>query len=281
MPGGEPAAVGEPHAPALPDLFGTHLRAVLFDLDGVVTHTAAIHARAWKRLFDEFLRGLEGDPERLAPFRLPEDYLAYVDGKPRYQGVRSFLGSRAIDLPWGDPQDCPDDRTICGLGNRKDGYFNQVLDEQGVEVFPTTIALIRALRTRGVGTACVSSSKNCRPVLERAGITDLFDVIFDGRDLERESLAGKPCPDAFLRAAELLGGAPGEAAVVEDAVSGVAAGKAGGFRLVIGVDRGAGREALLAGGADVVVADLAELADALAAGRVNGFGDGQLGSACG
>jgi trehalose 6-phosphate phosphatase len=261
------AAVGEPHAPALPDVFGTALKAFLFDLDGVVTHTAAIHARAWKRLFDEFLAGLEGDAERLAPFRLPEDYLAYVDGKPRYEGVRSFLQSRAIDLPWGDPQDSPDERTVCGLGNRKNRYFKQVMAEQGVEVFPATIALIRALRAHGVRTACVSSSKNCRPVLERAGITDLFDVIFDGRDLEAENLPGKPRPDAFLRAAERLGVAPAASAVVEDAVSGVAAGKAAGFRLVIGVDRGAGREALLAAGADVVVADLAELDAALAARR--------------
>ena len=247
------------------EVLGTTIDAFLFDLDGVVTRTAAIHARAWKRLFDEFLASLEGDPERLAPFRLPADYLAYVDGKPRYEGVRSFLQSRAIDLPWGDPQDSPDARTVCGLGNRKDRYFNEVLAEQGVEVFPTTIALVGALRAPGVRTACVSSSKNCRSILERAGIIELFDGIFDGRDLEREGLAGKPHPDAFLRAAERLGAAPARSAVVEDALSGVAAGRAGGFGLVIGVDRGAGREALLAAGADVVVADLAELEPALAA----------------
>lgn len=262
--------MGEPHAPALPDLFGMQVNAVLFDLDGVVTHTAAIHARAWKRLFDEFLAGPDDNPERFHPFRVPEDYLAYVDGKPRYAGVRSFLRSRGIDLPWGDPQDSLEDGTVCGLGNRKDRYFHQVLAEEGVEVFPTTIALIRALRTRGVRTACVSSSKNCRPVLERAGISDLFEEIFDGRDLEREGLAGKPRPDAFVRATERLGVAPAASAVVEDAVSGVAAGKAGGFRLVIGVDQGAGRDALLAAGADVVVADLAELDAALAGGRSTG-----------
>jgi trehalose 6-phosphate phosphatase len=247
------------------ELLGTTIDAFLFDLDGVVTRTATLHARAWKRLFDEFLSGAEGDPERLAPFRLPDDYLAWVDGKPRYEGVRSFLQSRVIELPWGDPKDSPDERTVCGLGNRKDRYFNEVLAQEGVEVYPTTIALIDKLRTRGVGTACVSSSKNCRPILERAGIIHLFDVIFDGRDLEREGLAGKPRPDAFLRAAERVGAVPVESAVVEDAVSGVAAGKAGGFGLVIGVDRGAGREALLAAGADVVVADLAELEPALAA----------------
>jgi trehalose 6-phosphate phosphatase len=238
--------------------------AFLFDLDGVVTRTATIHARAWKRLFDEFLTSLESEPERLAPFRLPDDYLAYVDGKPRYEGVRSFLQSRAIELPWGDPRDAPDARTVCGLGNRKDRYFNEVLAQEGVEVFPTTIALIRRLRTRSVGTACVSSSKNCRPILERAGIMQLFDVICDGRDLERERLAGKPRPDAFLHAAARLGVVPARSAVVEDATSGVAAGRAGGFGLVIGVERGAGREALLAAGADVVVADLAEVERALA-----------------
>jgi alpha,alpha-trehalase len=247
------------------EVLGRTIEAFLFDLDGVVTRTATLHARAWQQLFDGFLTSLEGDPERLAPFRLPEDYLAYVDGKPRYEGVRSFLQARAIDLPWGEPQDSPDERTVCGLGNRKDRYFNEVLAQEGVEVFPTTIALIRKLRIRSVGIACVSSSKNCRPILERAGIIDLFDVIFDGRDLEREGLAGKPRPDAFLRAAARLGVAPAWSAVVEDALSGVAAGKAGGFGLVIGVDRGAGRAALLAAGADVVVADLAELEPALAA----------------
>ena len=257
----------ERHQPALPEIFGTAIDAVLFDLDGVVTRTAAIHARAWQRLFDEFMAGLDGDPERLRPFRLPEDYLAYLDGKPRYEGVRCFLQSRGIDLPWGDPQDCPDDRTVCGLGNRKNRYFNQVLAEQGVELYPATIALIRALRAHGIRTACVSSSKNCRPVLARADIIDLFDQIFDGRDLEGENLPGKPRPDAFLSTAERLGVAPPKAAVVEDALSGVAAGKAGAFGLVIGVDRGAGREALLAAGADVVVADLAELDAALAPRR--------------
>jgi beta-phosphoglucomutase-like phosphatase (HAD superfamily) len=150
------AAMGERHEPALPKVFDATIKVVLFDLDGVVTRTAALHARAWKRLFDEFLAGLEGDSERLAPFRLPEDYLAYVDGKPRYDGVRSFLQSRGIDLPWGDPQDRPDARTICGPGNRKNGYFHEVLIEQGVEVFPTTIALIHALPARGIKIACSS-----------------------------------------------------------------------------------------------------------------------------
>jgi beta-phosphoglucomutase family hydrolase len=243
----------------LPDIFQLGLRAVLFDLDGVVTRTARVHAQAWKRLFDEFLAGCEGDPARLGAFRVPEDYVLYVDGKPRYDGVRSFLLSRGLDLPWGDPGDSPDAPTICGLGNRKNRFFQMVMAEEGVAVFPSTLALIQALRAQGIRTACVSSSKNGVPVLERAGLADLFDLILDGKDLEREGLPGKPRPDAFLHAAALLGAAPGTTAVVEDAVSGVEAGRAGGFRLVIGVDRGAGREALSRAGADIVVADLAEL----------------------
>lgn len=249
----------------LPDVFQLGLQAVLFDLDGVVTRTATVHARAWKRLFDEFLAGWAGDPERLGPFRISEDYILYVDGKPRYEGVRSFLQSRGIDLPWGDPGDPPDVRTICGLGNRKNRFFQEVL-AAGVEVFPGTLAWIQALSARGIKIGCVSSSRNCVPVLERAGLVERFDVIFDGRDLEREGLPGKPRPDAFLRAAARLGVAPAAAAVVEDAVSGVEAGRAGGFRLVIGVDRGAGRDALLHAGADLVVDDLAELPLPSAAG---------------
>ncbi len=244
----------------LPDLFRSGLKAVLFDLDGVITNTAEVHARAWKQLFDEFLAGREGQAERLGPFRLPEDYIDYIDGKPRYEGVRSFLTSRGINLPWGDRADPPDAPTVCGLGNRKNRYFHRALEEQGVEVFEGSVALIRALRARGIKTACVSSSKNCQTVLERASLTNLFDVIFDGGDLEREGLPGKPQPDAFLRAAVRLGVAPREAAVVEDAVSGVEAGRAGGFKLVIGIDRGAGRKALTAAGADVLVSDLAEFA---------------------
>ncbi len=242
-----------------PDLVRSGLKAVLFDLDGVVTRTAHVHARAWQQLFDEFLASQTGEPERLRPFRLPEDYLAYIDGKPRYEGVQSFLLARGINLPWGEPGDPPDAATVCGLGNRKNRIFRRVLEEQGVEVFESTVALIRALRSEGIGTACVSSSKNCMAVLERAGLTDLFDVIFDGRDLERERLRGKPHPDAYLQAAARLGVAPAEAAVVEDAIAGVAAGRAGRFGLVIGVDRGIGRAALTAAGADVVVGDLDEL----------------------
>ncbi|MGH6914846.1 MAG: beta-phosphoglucomutase family hydrolase, partial [Geminicoccales bacterium] len=239
---------------------GRELSAFLFDLDGVVTDTAAVHGRAWKRLFDDFLASREGDPEQVQPFRLPDDYIAYVDGKPRYEGVRSFLESRGIDLRWGNADDPPDALTICGLGNRKNEIFHEVLDEQGVEVLGGTVGLIRALRARGIKVACVSSSKNGQSVLERAGLLELFDAVLDGNELERHRLRGKPRPDSFLHAAALLDVGPGEAAVVEDAVAGVAAGRAGGFGLVIGMDRGAGRQALLDGGADIVVKDLGEYA---------------------
>ena len=241
---------------ALPNLFACGLRGVLFDLDGVVTDTARIHGRAWQQLFDRFLAEQDGD---LEPFRLPEDYVTHVDGKPRYDGVRAFLRSRGIELAWGDPADPPDARTICGLGNRKNDLFHQALAEQGVAVFEGSVALIEALRAHSIKTACASSSKNAVPVLERAGLLPLFDLVFDGRELARLDLAGKPAPDMFTTTAARLGVAPAEAAVVEDAVAGAAAGRAGGFKLVIGVDRGAGRAALTEAGADVVVGDLAEL----------------------
>lgn len=243
-------------AAGLPDLFAGGLRAVLFDLDGVVTDTARLHARAWQQLFERFLAEQDGAAE---PFRLPEDYVAHIDGKPRYEGVRAFLRSRGIELAWGDPADPPDARTICGLGNRKNQLFHDALAEQGVAVFEGSVALIEALRAHGIGTACASSSKNAVPVLERAGLLALFDLVFDGRALAELGLAGKPAPDLFTAAAARLGVAPAEAAVVEDAVVGVAAGRAGGFGLVIGVDRGAGRAALAEAGADIVVGDLAEL----------------------
>jgi beta-phosphoglucomutase family hydrolase len=243
----------------LPDLLALDISAFLFDLDGVVTRTAAVHAHAWKQLFDGFLAARAGGGG-FTPFRLPEDYTGYVDGKPRYDGVRSFLDSRGIDLPWGDPNDLPDAETVCGLGNRKDHLFAEVMRKEGVEVFEGTVALIRALRAKGRKVGCVSSSKNCRPVLERAELTSLFDAIVDGNDLEHEHLAGKPAPDTYLRGATLLAAGPDRAAVIEDAVAGVAAGRAGRFKLVIGVDRGAGHAALLAAGADVVVGDLAEFA---------------------
>jgi beta-phosphoglucomutase family hydrolase len=234
--------------------------AAIFDLDGVVTRTAQMHAAAWAELFDDFLRrraGESGEPFR--PFDPMADYLTYVDGKPRYEGVRSFLASRRIVLPEGDPADGPETPTVHGLGTRKDARFIARLRQEGVAVFASTIALIRALRERGVKIAVVSSSRNGRELLRVASVEDLFDVRLDGLDAEALGLEGKPHPDAFLHAAELLGVPPGRTLLFEDAVSGVEAGRRGGFGLVVGVDRGGNREALAAHGADLVVADLGEV----------------------
>jgi len=244
----------------LPGLDALRLRldAILFDLDGVVAKTAILHARVWRRLLDEFLaRRAPGRGEMR--FRWPDDYHDHVDGKPRAEGVRSLLLSRGIDLPFGAPSDSSDTDSVCGLGNRKALLFMQALESQGVEVFDGTVAVLRAVRAAALKTACVSSSLNCRKVLEKAQLTGQFDLVYDGTDLAQDGLPGKPRPDCFLRAAALIGVEPRNAAVVEDAVVGVAAGRAGGFRLVIGVDRGAGRDALLDAGADIVLSDLSEM----------------------
>ncbi len=235
------------------------LAAYLFDLDGVVTRTASVHSEAWKRLFDAYLKERADDPAAFVPFRLPEDYTTFVDGKPRYDGVRSFLDSRGISLPEGTSDDPPDAETVRGLGNRKNIHFTAVMQERGVEVFDATIRIVQALKAAGQRVGCVSSSKNCRAILKRAGLDDLFEIIVDGNDIEAKGLAGKPRPDSFLAGAEMLGVPAADTAVVEDAVAGVQAGKAGGFGLVIGIDRGAGRTALLEAGADIVVGDMAEL----------------------
>ena len=232
--------------------------AVLFDLDGVLTDTAKVHAICWKKMFDEFLQ-LRAEGEPFAPFDLDADYRRYVDGKPRYEGVRDFLASRGIELPQGDPAESPNWETVSGLGNRKNELINEVLAAEGVEVYERSVALVRQLRDRGFRTAVVSSSKNCEAILRTAGISDLFEVRVDGETAVREHLAGKPAPDTFLRAAMLLDTGPQRAVVVEDAISGVRAGRAGGFGLVIGVDRHDDAEVLLAGGADIVVADLGDL----------------------
>lgn len=236
------------------------LKAWLFDLDGVVTDTAAIHSRSWKRLFDEFLERRAGGGA-FEPLKLPDDYLAHIDGKPRYEGVRDFLASRGIVLPMGTPDDPPGDDTVCALGNAKNDYFNEVLARDAVPVFERCLALIEQLRAGGRTTACVSSSKNCRPVLRAAGLEDRFDAVVDGTDLEARGLRGKPEPDSYLAAAEAVGADAATAVVLEDALSGVEAGKRGGFGLVVGIDRGAGAEALRAAGAHRVVADAGDLVD--------------------
>lgn len=235
------------------------IRAVIFDTDGVVTRTADVHARAWKRLFDTFLA--ERAAGEGAPFVAfsDDDYFRYVDGKPRYDGVESFLESRSIALPRGTPTDGPDQRTVCGLGNRKNGYFHDHLHEHGVEPFASTLRFAADLRAAGVATAVISASENCAEILESAGATSFFDVRVDGLDANRLALPGKPDPAIFLEAARRLGVAPGDAAIVEDAISGVEAGRAGGFALVIGVDRVGQGDALVTHGADVVVPDLADV----------------------
>lgn len=234
--------------------------AVLFDLDGVLTRTARVHGAAWKRLFDQFLRQHSAETgEPFVPFDVEVDYPPYVDGKPRYDGVASFLQSRGIELPLGSRTDGPDVRSVYGLGNRKDQYFHDELRERGVEPYDTSVDLVRALRSAGVKTAVVSSSANGATVLGSAGIADLFDARVDGQDLSRLGLKGKPAPDTFLEAARRLHVDPSRAVVVEDAISGVEAGRAGRFGLVIGVDRGGHAGDLSRAGADVVVQDLGDV----------------------
>jgi beta-phosphoglucomutase family hydrolase len=219
--------------------------AVLLDLDGVITPTAEVHQRAWAALFATY-------------DYTDADYLAHIDGKPRYDGVRTFLASRGVTLPEGDPADPPGDDSVCALGNRKDATFNALLDAEGIEPYPGTIAVLDLLDELGTPQAVVSSSKNARRVLHAAGLGDRFEVVVDGIVAVEQRLPGKPAPDTFLHAADRLGTAPSAAAVVEDAVSGVVAGRAGGFGLVLGIDRGGNRAALVEAGAHLVVDDLAD-----------------------
>ena len=234
--------------------------ACLFDLDGVLTQTAKVHAAAWKQMFDEYLRdraARTGEP--FVEFDKVEDYDEYVDGKPRYDGVRSFLSSRAIELPQGAPSDPPSAETIDGLGNRKNELVLQIIHDQGVQPYDGSVRYVKAVEAAGRRRAVVSSSTNCRDVLEHAGMIDLFEEIIDGVVADREHLKGKPAPDTFLAGAKALGVAPGQATVFEDALAGVAAGRAGNFGFVVGVDRVGQAEALREHGADIVVKDLAEL----------------------
>jgi beta-phosphoglucomutase family hydrolase len=238
------------------------VNACLFDLDGVLTKTAEVHAAAWKEMFDSYLRDRASKSgEQFAPFDAKADYDEYVDGKPRYEGVQSFLESRGIDLPRGNPDDPPDAETVDGLGNRKNELVLRLIHERGVAAYEGSVRYVRAARDAGLRRAVVSSSTNCREVLEAAGIEDLFEARIDGEVAERRHLPGKPAPDTFLAGAEALGADPKQAAVFEDALAGVAAGKAGGFGFVVGVDRVGQAEALREHGADVVVEDLAELLD--------------------
>ena len=233
--------------------------AVLFDLDGVLTPTAEVHMRAWSEMFNAFLSSWE-DPAADTSTYTDDDYFAHVDGKPRYDGVRDLLTARGIDLPEGDPSDAPTLDTVCGLGNRKNDAFNAVLERDGVSPYPGSVALLDHLRDLGMPLAVVSSSANAPAVLEAAGLAGRFVTVVDGRVATELGLPGKPAPDTFVHAATACGATPARSVVVEDAVSGVRAGAAGEFGLVIGVDRGAGAQTLTDAGAHLVVADLGELA---------------------
>ena len=235
------------------------LDAVIFDMDGVVSDTARVHERCWKRIFDDYLRNRSvRTGENLRLFG-EDDYIRYVDGKPRYDGVESFLSSRGISLARGAPSDPPGMDTVCALGNLKDRDFEQRVTEEGVSLFESTIRFLRTLRSHDISTALISSSRHARAILEAAHITDLFDTVVDGRDAEALELPGKPDPAIFVTAARRLRVAPARAAVVEDALAGVEAGRRGGFRFVIGIGRGAHPDELLEHGANVVVQDLSEI----------------------
>lgn len=236
------------------------LRAAVFDLDGVITRTAHLHAAAWKETFDAFLRArADREDEPFRPFE-EEDYLAHVDGRPRLEGVRAFLASRGIDLPDGGPQDPPGGETVRGLGERKNARFRELLAERGADIDPEAVRLVRELRERGIAVGVASSSKNCQAVLRRAGLEHLYDARVDGLTSERRGLRGKPNPDIFLACIELLGVSdPRRAMVVEDAGAGVRAAREGGFGLVLGVDRGGNRSTLRESGADWIVGTFAGL----------------------
>jgi alpha,alpha-trehalase len=236
------------------------IKAVILDLDGVITRTAAVHARAWKQMFDSYLkRRQQRADESYEPFDPDQDYRQYVDGKPRYEGARGFLQSRGLDLPYGDPEDGPGKETICGLGNWKNQLYQDLLEDMGVEVFDDAVRMLRRWRERGLKRAVVSSSKNCQKVLQLAGLEELFNVRVDGVTAEQQHLKGKPDPDIFLQAARDLEVKPSQAVVFEDAVAGVQAGRAGGFARVVGVAREGDGQALLDNGADVAVRRLDEL----------------------
>jgi len=236
--------------------------AVLFDLDGVITDTANLHAASWKQMFDEYLqkRAAQRD-EAFRPFDLSADYRLYVDGKPRFDGVRDFLASRSIQLPEGNPDDPPQAETVCGLGNRKNELVHKVIEDVGVEAYEGSVKLIHQLRHHGFKIAVVTSSQNCKAVLRAARLDDFFGVQVDGNVIHAQQLAGKPAPDAFLAAAKLLEVEPRRAVVIEDAISGVEAGSNGNFGLVIGVARKGNAEELRRHGAHLVVNDLGELVD--------------------
>ena len=233
--------------------------AVLFDLDGVMTNTANIHATCWKKIFDEYLQTRSSKTgETFRSFEIATDYKLHVDGKPRFDGVRDFLKSRGIDLPKGTHDDPPHKETVCGIGNRKSSLVAKLIQTDGIDVYQGSLTFLRHVREIGMKTAIVTSSENCQAVLQTAGIGDLFDAQVDGTTIISQHLAGKPAPDSYLKAVELLGVQPKRAVVIEDAISGVQAGSKGGFGLVIGIDRKDNAEELKNNGAHIVVSDLSE-----------------------
>ncbi|MCK4990444.1 MAG: beta-phosphoglucomutase family hydrolase, partial [Bacteroidales bacterium] len=234
--------------------------AVIFDLDGVITKTALVHASSWKRMFDEYMKGREERfSETFREFTHAGDYLPYVDGKPRYKGVESFLESRGISISFGDPSDDPDMETVCGLGNKKNIMFNKVLEDDGVEVYESSVEMLEGLKAAGVRIGVASSSKNCKPVLETAGLLHYFETRVDGVVSAEIGLQGKPEPDIFTTACDNLGVEYHRSVVVEDAVSGVQAGHKGNFGLTLGLAREDNIKELQVGGADIVVEDLADI----------------------
>jgi beta-phosphoglucomutase family hydrolase len=236
------------------------IRACLFDLDGVLTDTASVHKKAWKVMFDAYLRKrAERTGEQFVPFDIEADYLTYIDGKKRDDGVRSFLDARGITLPDGDPDDDSSAETVYGLGNHKNDLFHETLRKDGVKVFEGSRRYLEAVAAADLAVAVVSSSSNTREVLEVTGLDKFVQHRVDGVTMREENIAGKPAPDSFLRAAELLGAEPAQAAVFEDALAGVEAGRSGHFGSVVGVDRVGQAEALRRNGADTVVTDLVEL----------------------
>jgi beta-phosphoglucomutase family hydrolase len=239
-----------------------HYDAVLLDLDGVITDTASLHAACWKKMFDEYLQNRARETgEAFSAFDIATDYRLYVDGKPRFDGVRDFLRSRDIRLPEGSPDDRPEAVTVAGLGNRKNDLVNKIIEQVGVRPYEGTVKLVHQLRQRGFKIAVVTSSQNCSAVLKAAELDALFDLQVDGNVIHERHLAGKPAPDTFLIAAQLLGVEPARAIVIEDALSGVQAGLNGNFGLVIGVARKGNAEELRHEGAHLVVNDLSELVD--------------------
>ncbi len=240
----------------LPDRY----EAIIADLDGVITQSAGVHAAAWKEAFDEFLvQHSRRTGEDQKPFEVPAEYLRHVDGRPRYDGVQTFLDARGISLPWGSPEDRPDQATVCGIGNNKNRKFTERIAHDGVELFDSSVEFLQRARDHGLRLALVSASKNARALLAAVELTDLFEVIVDGIEAEQHDLAGKPHPDTFLEAARRLAVPPGRAVIIEDALSGVTAGRRGEFGCVVGVARSGNRRSLEQGGADVVVEDLSEL----------------------